>query len=335
MKNIILAHGEDLDGIITHTLMDIYFRATYTNITPEHHFVRYDELTLPFERVLTRFREKREGSLLLVGDLSVNPPLVPLLKELSGYCAPEYFDHHTNTREHQAELEQSGITFYLDSGRCTSEIVAEQLLPPTFYMDQEYVRHLADLAHRSDFPLEKQQTVQGRKLEKVISFANAHRDVLMLSSLVQVIRQGIIFDGTEKLFFRAEEVVREYDQKEGEALRTLHNSHEVLDIEGYKVLFASASPLLDGKRVLHYLREEFAGEADLYVALYSSPQRNHLMIRSAGNPLEVGHLGQWLGGGGRGEGAGFAWPNAITPDNYLKEREMIIQRIGDYFRAKA
>ncbi|MFA6461691.1 MAG: hypothetical protein WCV90_05450 [Candidatus Woesearchaeota archaeon] len=331
MKSVIIAHGEDLDGIVSHTLFDAGLRARFPEVPIEHHFARYDQLDLPFIALLDSLKQNREGTLVYVGDLSVNDSLIPVLKELSGYASISWYDHHQNTVNKSDDLIRLGIDLTFDSSDCTSGIVAKNFLPEcsgiTPYLE---VSKLVDLARRSDFPDKHRQTKQGEKLEKVISLVNSTGNTSLLYRLVEAMREGVLFSGEEDLVPQTEELVDEYNRREAAAFQKLEERREMFDLCGYRTLFSYASPLLGGKSTLQFLKTVYGREAELFVAVYEDPKRNHLITKSNACAVDVPALCASLGGGGRNDMGGFTWPTGISEQNYVTEREKMMQSMRVY-----
>jgi len=73
--------------------------------------------------------------------------------------------------------------------------------------------------------------------------------------------------------------------------------------------------------------EKYQKNADVFVCLFKSPTRNHIVLKNENSNFPIISLLQSLGGGGRGNGGGFSLDYDITPQNYAAIKEMLLLEI--------
>lgn len=325
MKNIIIAHGEDLDGIVSHTLLEMH--------APEstHILARYGSLEADFESVLSMVKDNPGTNQVYVADISFGESLFKVVDNISQLTPVTWIDHHDPTfrnLKHLLKNPQNTVTH--NPSLCSSQLVGLRYL-----LHSDYVGYLTDLAQRSDYPDKFKQTGVGRKLEKVIAVLNYNRDDATLITFIRDLKEeGRVILNSKNLSSSGEERVKEYDLLESDALNCLGDNGRVYTIGKNRVMFSYTSPIIPGKQATRVLRDNFSDQADMFVVLFNSPSKNHWIIRKETCSFPVVELCEYLGGGGRGKGGGFPWSEAVTAENYVRVSDSIAQKMGksDYFK---
>lgn len=324
MKPLLIAHAEDPDGILARALM-MRLHQEFGHI-----FVRYDRIVEAFEQAV----EKSDH--VYIADVDLNPRLraaggsdFALLKKITGFetSLVTWFDHHDGALKNKDKLAEIGIRLYHDSNQCAALLIAQH-----YFMKDQYDRRLAKIAQAHDYmnnSSDHKNIKIGKELEKIIAVANEKLDYGLLLELSEDLRDERCFDAKFRLNPKWQSYVDLFNQRETAAYQELEGSVEIEKGE-HKVLFGYSSPLLSQKPGSYYLRQKYEREADIFVCLFKSPVRNHIILINEGVTFPVVPFLQSLGGGGRGNGGGFSLDYDITPENYAQEKEMLLSKIEDY-----
>ncbi len=340
MKPLIIAHAEDPDGIIARALKMRHYSMTAGN-PDEHIFVRYDRIVEAFQEAAT---QADRYDTIFVGDVDLNPKLVQaggsdfsLIEKLAKGRSMAWYDHHSGTLKHKEKLEQLGINVIHHDNYCAAMLIdvahglSERLLQRN--QDDPYEKRLAKIAQAHDYKnnsSEHKNIKIGDELEKIISLANENLNYGLLLDLSCALRDEKCLDEDFNLLPSWQQYATEFDRRSGEAYQELDNAVEISTIEDNQVLFGYCSPLLSQKPGSFYLRKQYQDQADIFVCLFKSPVRNHIILTKEKSSFPVVPLLQSLGGGGRGNGGGFSLDFDIVPVNYTSVKEMLLSRIEQY-----
>ncbi len=325
-----IAHAEDPDGIIARSLL---MRIFGVSRKPEDHvFVRYDRIVESFEESVDKAVSHNP---LYVADIDPNRRLVQaegsdftLLKKLAAGREVHWFDHHDATQLHKDRLTDLGIKVYHQEKQCAAMIIAQH-----YGMSDHYVRKLAKIAQAHDYKNTSGDNgnIQiGNELEKIIAVANERLDYGLLLQLSGDLAEERCFDGRYNLRPEWRQHADIFNQREQEAYKDLDSSVEVLKVGPCHVLFGYSSPLLSQKPGPFHLRDRFQKDSDIFICLFKSPARNHLVLANKDASFPVVPFVQSLGGGGRGNGGGFTLDYDITPQNYQQVKEMLISQMEQF-----
>ncbi|MFA6461690.1 MAG: hypothetical protein WCV90_05445 [Candidatus Woesearchaeota archaeon] len=324
MKNLIIAHGEDLDGIVAHTLLGMH--------APEstHVLTRHKSLEADFDSALSIVKEGVDQ--VYVADVSFGESLFSVVNEISQRAPITWIDHHDLTLKNVIRLMRyPRNTIAHHPYLCSSELVAMRYL-----LHSNYAGYLADLAQRSDYPDRFTQTELGKRLEKAVALLNFRKDDSTILQFIEELKgEGTVIPSESSLSPKWEEKVEEYNNLEQSALDCLYESGRVYTIGTTKVVFSHTSNIIPGKQATRALRDHFSDQADLFVVLFDSPSNSHCwMLRKERFPFPSVELCEYLGGGGRGKGGGFPWSESVTSESYIGVSDAIAARMREsgYFK---
>ncbi len=328
MTDLIIAHGEDLDGIVSHTLLEIHTPGS------AHVLVKYGSLQADFDRAYHLLKGDAQIQQVYVADISFGDSLFKVVDEMSKLAPVTWIDHHDATKKNIEKLMaplKNNVAYH--QVLCSSEIVGLR-----YSMYSDYANHLANLAQRSDYPDRFTQTKLGKKLEKVIALLNFRKDEAEMIKLIHgLTKEGeVISPFMDSLAPQWEGKVEEYNHLEKAALSALYENGQVYTIGNVPVIFSHTSTIIPGKQATRALRDHFSEKANMFVVLFDSESstQNHWILREEKFSFPAVELCEYLGGGGRGKGGGFPWTEAVNASNYVKVSEAIAQRMeaSGYFR---
>ncbi len=327
MEPLLIAHAEDPDGILARTLMMRQFPSGQ-----KHVFVRYDRIVQAFEEAIT---EAEGCSSVYVADVDPNLRLIQaggsdfaLLEKLAEGREVYWFDHHDDTLQNKDKLAELGIKVHHQKKQCAALIIAQH-----YRLPDSYGRKLAKIAQAHDHKnsSDDHQNIRiGDELEKIIALGNERLDYGLLLVLAEDLQKEKCFDEKYKLQPRWQYYVNQFDKRKKQAYAELDNSVEIIKVGQYNVLFGYSSPLLSQKPGPFHLREKYEKDSDIFVCLFKSPVRNHLVLTNKEVSFPVVPFVQGLGGGGRGNGGGFTLDYDITPENYAMVKEMLLSQMENY-----
>lgn len=324
MKLLLVAHAEDPDGIISRALLMRQFPSGKDNV-----FVRYDRIAEAFEEAVT----KSSGcNSVYVADVNPNPRLVSsgfaLMEKLSYGREVYWFDHHDATLRNKDRMAKLGIKVHHDEHHCAAMIIAQH-----YNLFDPYAKKIAKIAQAHDYKKQSKEarnTQIGNELEKVIAIANETLNYGLLLQLSEDLAEEKCFNKIYNLRPEWQQHVDKFNRRELEAYKDLDDSVEISKIGPYRVLFGYSSPLLSQKPGPFHLRDKFERDSDIFVCLFKSPVRNHMVLTNNGVSFPVVPFVQSLGGGGRDNGGGFTLDYDITSENYKPVKEMLLSQMDKY-----
>ncbi len=329
MEPLLITHAEDPDGKIARALLMRYFGVSRN---PEDHvFVRYDRIVESFQEAQ---RKAKDHKSIFIADIDINGRLYAaatassLFEKLSEGRNAFWFDHHDGTLNHRDELAAAGINLFHNANQCAALLIAQ-----TLFLKDPYDRKLAKIAQAHDYKktsTEARNIQIGNELEKIIAVANENLDYDLLLQLSGDLAEEKCFGGRYNLRSEWQQYVEKFNQREQEAYKDLDHNVEISKVGPYRVLFGYSSSLLSQKPGPFHLREKFEKDSDIFVCLFKSPVRNHLVLTNKDVSFPAVPFVQSLGGGGRGNGGGFTLDYDITPNNYQNVKEMLISQIEKY-----
>lgn len=336
MKPLIIAHDEDPDGIISRVLLMRQFSlGGRTAETFEHIFVRYDGIVEAFEQAVGK------SDLIYVADVNVNPrlrtaggsefALLEKLMESYQNTQVSWFDHHDGTLKHEDALAQLGIIPYYRPNQCAALLIAQVFSS----LKNPYDRKLVQIAQAHDYKdtSSDHENIQiGNELEKIIALANESLNFDLLLELSLDLQHQRCFDPQFRLTPQWQDYIDQFTQRETAAYQELDKTIEIAKAGEYQVLFGYSSSLLSQKNGPLHLCKEYKNQADIFVCLFRSPVRNHIMVAPTKSTFLVVPFVENLGGGGdknRNSG-GFTLDYDVTPENYQNVKEMLLSQIEKY-----
>ena len=336
MKPLYISHAEDPDGIISLALKMRYYSSMGNPVAGQHIFVRYDRIVEAFQEAAA----KVDGyDLVFVTDINPNPRLVKaggayfsLIERLAANKMVFWYDHHDGSQKHMDKLTEVGVSVNHDESQCAAMLIykAQNQFLPSGTIPDPYERKLAKIAQPHDYKNTSSDHPNikiGNELEKIIALANENLNYSLLFDLSCALQNEKCFNEDFNLLPSWQQYSTEFDRRSEEAYRELDHTVEITTTGDHKVLFGYSSPLLSQKPGSFHLRQKYQKNADVFVCLFKSPTRNHIVLKNENSNFPIISLLQSLGGGGRGNGGGFSLDYDITPQNYAAIKEMLLLEI--------
>jgi len=304
---IVVAHGVDTDGIISHVLLE----RAHEGREIEHHYVDCPDLPETLERLA---EGEPENAILYVADMNLSlgvlteaeidptllpgPGILPRLKDR--YAELAWFDHHSGSAKHQDVLSEHATRMCIDTERCTSEIIFGKLLGKSDHQ----ASYLAKAARAHDFGLEGPHLKVGEDIQAVVTCRSiipedpkeALDEFVHDLATGKAAKAGFGFELRDKY----QEDVRRFASMRDNAIARLDTSVDTYHLPGgRKAIVGYANPWLYMKTGPNHLRAAFP-DADLHVVIFS--RDTHDVIISSNDPKWgqcVPGLCESLGGGGR------------------------------------
>jgi len=336
MKPLYINHAEDPDGIISLALKMRHHSSQSKPLAGQHIFVRYDRIAEAFKEAVAKVDNY---DLVSVADIDANPRLVKaggsdfsLIEQLAANKLVSWYDHHDGTQKHADKLTELGVSVIHDKNQCAAMLIdqAHNKFLPQGIAPDPYERKLAKIAQAHDYKniSSDHPNIQvGNQLEKIIALANESLDYDLLLYLSFALAEEYCFDEDFKLLPQWQDYVNQFDQRSEAAYKELDKTVEINPVGDHRILFGYSSPLLSQKPGSFYLRQKYKQQADVFVCLFKSPTRNHIILKNENSNYPVISLLENLGGGGRGNGGGFSLDYDITSENYQTVKEMLLFRM--------
>src|SRR3989338_5047417 len=333
MAPLIIAHAEDPDGILARALLMRQFPAGQ-----KHVFVRYDRIAEAFDEAVT----KAGGcSSVYVADVNPTPGLVQaggsdftLLEKLAAGREVYWFDHHGATLQHKDKLAELGIKVYHQENQRAALIIHKH-----YQSSDLYETRLAKIAQAHDYKnnhSDHENIKIGDQLEKIIALANEKLNHNLLLDLSLDLQKEKCFDTEFALRPKWQYYVNQFTRREQAAYRELDNTVEITNVGNHKVLFGYSSPLLSQKNGPDHLCKKYLDRADIFVCLFKSPVRNHI-VSAPGKKFSVVPFVKNLDGGGdehRNSG-GFTLDYDVTSANYAAVKGVIVSELEKYLHSNS
>jgi len=334
VKNFIVTHAEDVDGIISAVLLEEYCK----NGENQYFFVKYSEQIKCFLEVLKKVKAtfRAYGNFCFISDLSFNQNLLDgfrdssILGNLSSFCPNIFwFDHHDNTIHNKSRLESFGIIVFSKMKTCSSKIIFEVLFNIDDEKDKKF-RYLSDIAQAHDYGvLDSPGEIISiaLDLQKVISYINCFGDKKDLLFLIKLLHNRIINYSIMQLIednwiFGK---IKEYDNRLEEAKIAMINSftEKNLKINGeeYSFLFAyDASSLLQSKDTFRDFEKRYLQNKKYLgvLIIFGKNICNSIFFSFDKIKFSAVSFCEYMGGGGREGDGGFNI--SLVNENNIKEK---------------
>lgn len=306
MKTIhVIAHN-DVDGVICHSIAEMYARKS--RLTTIHYFVDYQSIGSALETVSNIVKSDDK---VIIADIGFEEELIALFLDHYREIAKKtlWFDHHNWNEKAIEEVGAIANELIINQNLCAAEIIQKRFFP-----DNQFAKELAYLARAHDF--------YGKGVELEI-FEQACRIQDVLSSgyckqaIIQQFTNGILWsDNFEAAHKRFQEIMRP------DAVAEMENT-----IKKYFVMMESrivanitavfVSEILESKDIRTHLmnNEERRSERDVLIAVWPNG-RIAYEVRNETFSEIIDKINVNFGGGGRGLAGGATYPTSVSSDSY-------------------
>lgn len=325
MKNIIVTHAADVDGILAGALLARYlkskdekFRLVFCNYANQR-------------QVFTGLASLRPGRRLYICDingqdflLSIRGAKTALSQMAANADKVEWYDHHAGTKELANLFRICDHQMVIGEEVCAAELVRQRLLP-----DDRYAEFLGQIAQAHDYPESGagENIVRiGRELQEVISFLGFGNDFRGLARMVKSLAENSFWRQDGQPDGDWQNLAAEVSLSVAQARKLISCSRIFLKVKDKTFVLALGEAILPEKEMLAELRAEFAGKAD-GVAVYFLPPANHLLFYGySKSKFNAQKFCEFLGGGGRNGNGGFT-PEIQEIDKLV---EFIIGKLKEF-----
>lgn len=232
MRVILFSHESDVDGIFSTAIGLIRYPQART------FFLDYSKES--FMKIINQFffsNESQEKNLYIISDLGFNDSLLSIFKSTLNNLNKIkneiiWVDHHPWSKNTIDEIHSFVELILDDSGKkCATELMYER-----FLLDNDYAKHLANLAHSTDFFVKDQYITP---LPEIIRYYLTFNDSYeRLSKLAHKISMGVLWDIQLSEEYKKYEFLRDNDKKQ--VLEEL----KIKKIDDLNVVFVRSTPYL-------------------------------------------------------------------------------------------
>ena len=232
MRVILFSHESDVDGIFSTAIGLIRYPQART------FFLDYSKES--FMKIINQFffsNESQEKKLYIISDLGFNDSLLSIFKSTLNNLNKIkneiiWVDHHPWSKNTIDEIHSFVELILDDSGKkCATELMYER-----FLLDNDYAKHLANLAHSTDFFVKDQYITP---LPEIIRYYLTFNDSYeRLSKLAHKISKGVLWDIQLSEDYKKYEFLRDNDKIQ--VLKEL----KIKKIDDLNVVFVRSTPYL-------------------------------------------------------------------------------------------
>ncbi|HJU58358.1 MAG TPA: DHHA1 domain-containing protein [Nitrososphaeraceae archaeon] len=232
MRVILFSHESDVDGIFSTAIGLIRYPQART------FFLDYSKES--FMKIINQFffsNESQEKNLYIISDLGFNDSLLSIFKSTLNNLNKIkneiiWVDHHPWSKNTIDEIHSFVELILDDSGKkCATELMYER-----FLLDNDYAKHLANIAHSTDFFVKDQYITP---LPEIIRYYLTFNDSYeRLSKLAHKISMGVLWDIQLSEDYKKYEFFRDNDKKQ--VLEEL----KIKKIDDLNVVFVRSTPYL-------------------------------------------------------------------------------------------
>lgn len=323
---IIFSHGEDVDGLISATILSKRFES---EAALSYWFFSFPDVEEKFDSMLEN-QVLGEQNILIISDLSLSQELAcSVLPKLSSrFDRIFWLDHHMDTFRNSFGTYLSNVEFVIPWGRKNKwEEACSAVLAFRHFVKRDgddFLEHLSRVAQASDyshhFKSDAPELEYAKKLQKIITLINSNNLTdLILPALVWDLKQvlDIFGESCDNSVIYCSLLTR-FKYLEQEALRELTGSVRRISLwqegeenEARYFLFGQASSILPAKETLQMIRETYSGKGwDGFIVAFGPPTNNVLVFKDPQSDFDASEFCSYMGGGGRGGDGGFS----IDPD---------------------
>ena len=312
MRVILFSHESDVDGIFSISIGLIRYPQART------FFLDYSKES--FMKIINQIffsNESPEKNMFIVSDLGFNDSLLNIFKSAlinSDKTKNEivWVDHHPWSKNTIDEIHPFVELILDESGKkCASELMYER-----FLLDNSYARHLANLAHTTDFFLKDQYLTP---LPEIIRYYLTFNDSFeRLSKLARKISKGILWDIDMSEDYKKYESLRDNDKNK--VLKEL----KIKKIDDLNVVFVRSTPYLQ----ISLFSEEVFNQTNADLAIFYG-KNGKISIRRNNDKIDCNAIALKLidGGGHKFAAGGTMHSDPSNIEDIISEIEETILKI--------
>ncbi len=338
-RYLIVAHGEDVDGIISAALMTRKIRKDDRNANIDYVFVSYSNQLISFIKLYEKVKIGSDGLHLIILDLNVNDGIRNLICNISLYCKDVMiFDHHSGTVENRDKLIACGnvsVSAYgYNSKISTSSMVYLEPLSGDF--SSFVLSGIAQVSDYSETQCDIAEKKYGDDLQKIITlfnFLHESRDThSLLVDLVRTLSVCInVFDEL-KYVIKLNDYARLREDAENVFKKSIDKVNIVLPTLRLEMFITAYAPsILPQKETLRYLRDKYRGKNySGYFVIFDNPVNNVLFFKDHDSDFDATNFCSFMGGGGRDGDGGFSICEEVAIELFERIKGDIILSLTEY-----
>ena len=312
MRVILFSHESDVDGIFSTSIGLIRYPQART------FFLDYSKES--FMKIINQIffsNEFQEKNLFIISDLGFNDSLLNIFKDtLNNFNKIKneiiWVDHHPWSKNTIDEIHSFVELILDDSGKkCASELIYER-----FLLDNDYARHLANLAHTTDFFIKDQYITP---LPEIIRYYLTFNDSYeRLAKLAHKISKGILWDIQLSEDYKKYESLRDNDKKQ--VLEEL----KIKKIDDLNVVFVRSTPYIQTS----LFSEEIFNQTNADLAIFYG-KNGKISIRRNNDKIDCNAIALKLidGGGHKFAAGGTIRSDPSKVEDIISEIEETILNI--------
>ncbi len=312
MRVVLFSHESDVDGIFSTAIGLIRYPQART------FFLDYSKES--FMKIINQIffsNEFQEKNLFIISDLGFNDSLLNIFKDtLNNFNKIKneiiWVDHHPWSKNTIDEIHSFVELILDDSGKkCASELIYER-----FLLDNDYARHLANLAHTTDFFIKDQYITP---LPEIIRYYLTFNDSYeRLAKLAHKISKGILWDIQLSEDYKKYESLRDNDKKQ--VLEEL----KIKKIDDLNVVFVRSTPYIQTS----LFSEEIFNQTNADLAIFYG-KNGKISIRRNNDKIDCNAIALKLidGGGHKFAAGGTIRSDPSKVEDIISEIEETILNI--------
>jgi oligoribonuclease NrnB/cAMP/cGMP phosphodiesterase (DHH superfamily) len=312
MRVVLFSHESDVDGIFSTAIGLIRYPQART------FFLDYSKES--FMKIINQIffsNEFQEKKLFIISDLGFNDSLLNIFKgTLNNFNKIKneiiWVDHHPWSKNTIDEIHSFVELILDDSGKkCASELIYER-----FLLDNDYARHLASLAHTTDFFIKDQYITP---LPEIIRYYLTFNDSYeRLAKLAHKISKGILWDIQLSEDYKKYESLRDNDKKQ--VLEEL----KIKKIDDLNVVFVRSTPYIQTS----LFSEEIFNQTNADLAIFYG-KNGKISIRRNNDKIDCNAIALKLidGGGHKFAAGGTIRSDPSKVEDIISEIEETILNI--------
>jgi len=323
-RNLIVVHGEDVDGIVTAGLLKRKFP-----INTEIYLLTH-QMQDVFLDALSQNEDLLAEANLIIADLSLKRRYVDkdgdqsiLPRLIANARIVVWVDHHCSNFLDLVSNVGCNLVHAHGDEKCTAMLVYEHFLAA----DDGTAHDLACIAQLNDYPdpMGNQELIkQGNMLQKIVNslYWNKKHDRLM--SLINAIAND------EDWQAEIEIDLAEFHEEYCKALLRVNDNICFGELGSYDILVTILDPILPQKEIMRWLRDHYAHEVEAIIGIFPEPVNNVMVFAGAkSSKFPVEQMCEKMTGGSRGGDGGFTLPTLYDWTDSKKALENL-QTIYDY-----